>query len=142
MRRRRWMTAGLALVGGGAAAALIPILPAVGQSSPPSSPIILANTGQIVAKGAAAVVGVQVACAAGDQAQVQVTLTEKSGSGLANGTAYQTVACNGQIEQLSMTVVAFGSKPFGVGTAYGQSSLFDFFNGTSGSDNHNVTLKK
>lgn len=138
---------GLALAGGGAIAGGLAGLPAVGQQSPPSSTIIMAPTGTIVDRGIAADVPVSFVCLAGDQGQVSVTLTERAGNGIAQGSGYQSVFCTGAIQTVTVRVMAgtlFGGsgKPFVNGTAYGQSSLYDSFFGQTGTDNHNVRLSK
>ncbi len=142
-----WTKVGLALAGGGAMAGGLAGLPAVGQQSPPSSTIIMAPTGTIFDRGVAADVPVSFVCGAGDQGQVSVSLNERSGNGIAQGSAYLMVACTGAIQTVTVRVFAGGpyggaSKPFVNGTAYGQSSLYDYFIGLTGTDNHNVRLSK
>jgi hypothetical protein len=127
------------LASGGAIAATAFGLPAVGQSSPPSSPIILGNTGKIIDKGAAAVVTVRVVCFAGDPAGAQVALNERSGNGIAQGVNSEDFNCTGAIQTLHITVPA-ASKPFKRGTAFGQSVLVDFATFQTSFANRNVKL--
>jgi hypothetical protein len=141
MFRRKWLTAGLALALGGGVAVAVPGLTAVGQSSPPSSPVILQTTATVVNKGAAALPTVLVACQPGDFAFLSVTLSEKSGSGIAAGTSPPTqVACNGEIETFVIPVTPT-TKPFVKGTALGQATLTDCpFQCVTSTDTENVRL--
>ena len=85
MSHRRWLTAGLALVAGGGIATATGVLPAVGQSSPPSTAIILRYQARIIDRGAVALPTTLVVCPANTPAFVQVNLTEHSGNGIASG---------------------------------------------------------
>jgi hypothetical protein len=140
MFRRRWLTAALALLVGGGLAAAIPSLAAVGQTSPPGSPDILLGA-QLLSKGAAALVSFQYACQPGDFPSTQVTLTQKSGNGIASGTTFTTPAltCDGLTHTAQVDVVA-GSKPFGNGDAYGQLYFYSIFGLFY--DARNLTLTK
>jgi hypothetical protein len=141
MFRRKWLTAGLALLVGGGIAAAMPGLAAVGQSSPPSSPVVLQNTAQIVNRGAAALASVLVVCQPGDSTSLTVSLSEKSGNGIAEGSAFQSqLACTGEIETLIVPITPT-NKPFVKGTALGQASFTDCtYQCVSGSDARSVTL--
>jgi hypothetical protein len=130
MRRKRWLTAGLALALGGGTAALIPVLPAVGQSSPPSSPIVLAHTATLADKGAVVNTTTMVACGAGDFGQLAVSLSEKAGgNNVAAGAGIQLFNCTGQIQRVKVPVAAGGllgaGKVFTTGTAFEQATLLD-----------------
>jgi hypothetical protein len=144
MIRNRWVLGAVALVTGGGIATAVGVLPALGQSSPPSSPVILGSTAQIVAKGAGANPFAYVACDPSSFASLTITLTEKSGNGIASGTGNTQVTCNGQIETITVPVAATG-KPFGKGTALGQASLFacgpNSCGTTNGSGNVQMTTK-
>src|SRR5579859_7083990 len=93
-----WMKAGLAVAGAGAIAASTFGLPAVGQVSPSSSTIIMGNTAQLFDKGVGANVPVQAVCTAGDQGSVSVTLNERVGKSIAQGSGYVNFNCTGGIE--------------------------------------------
>ena len=143
MTRNRWLTAALAIGAALGIAGTVGVLPAVGQSSPPSSPIILGGTAHIIARGAAVKPYAYVVCQPGDFAQVEISITEKSGNGIASGTGYvDSFNCTGQIEKLTVAVTAFG-KPFVKGTAFGQATLLDCgqFNCGQATVSHKVTLK-
>ncbi len=123
MIRNRWVAGAVALAAGGGIAAAVGVLPALGQSSPPSSPVILGSTAQIVAKGAGAYPFAYVACQPGSFASLYITLTEKSGKGIASGSGSTQVNCNGEIETITIPVAATG-KPFVKGTAFGQATFY------------------
>ena len=142
MIRKRWSKAGLALVLGGGLAGAIPGLAAVGQSSPPSSPVILRSTARILDRGAVAKPSAYVVCQAGDVAQLSITLTEAVRRSLASGSGFvNSFVCTGQIETITVPVVAsLPGKPFVKGRAFGQAVVYDFFNGAQGSSSRTVTL--
>ena len=147
-----WTKAGLAVAGGGAIAASMFGLPAVGQQSPPGGPLILGTTGQLFNRGVGAHVPVKAVCTAGDQGSVFVSLNERSGKSIAQGSGYQNFNCTGGIQSIVVDVLAgsnqYGgsssSAPFVKGTAYGQASLNDcapqFYCNQTGTDDENVQL--
>ncbi len=123
MIRNRWVVGAMALVVGGGIATAVGVLPALGQSSPPSSPVILGPTAQIVAKGAGAYPFAYVACTPGSYASLTISLSEKSGKGIASGSGSTDVTCNGEIETITVPVSATG-KPFVKGSAFGEATFF------------------
>jgi hypothetical protein len=145
MFRQRWSKAALALLIGGGLAAAIPGLAAVGQSSPPGSPNILLSPDQIVSKGAAALVRVQVVCQPGDVFNsLTVSVNQRSGKSISSGNALLgPVPCTGQPETLTLPVTA-EPKPFVNGSAFGQLSFFDCGSFQCGTftDARSITLKK
>ena len=125
MIRNKWLTAALALGAALGIAGTVGVLPAVGAKSPPSSPIVLGPTAHIIVRGAAAKPFVYVVCQPGDFVEVVVSLTERSGNGIAAGTGFaDSFNCTGQIEKITVPVTATG-KPFVKGTAFGQATLED-----------------
>jgi hypothetical protein len=131
MRRKKWLVSCLALVGSGGLAFAIPALPAVGQSSPPSTPIILFKTAPIKDRGAVANVTAYVACNYGEQDQLSVSLTERSGKKITGGYGYSELFnCTGQIETIKTQVtINLGDNPFVPGPAFAQASLFGCYFG-------------
>jgi len=150
MKQRRWILAGLALAAGAAGATLAGQV-AVGQTSPSSTPIILSHSGTLFDRGVGVKVTVMVACAPGDQGFVNVTLTERSGRRIAQGSGSNSFNCTGQIETMTVRVIAGSSGPFPgswapfvKGTAYGQAGLQDcspYYVCDSGDTAHNVAIK-
>jgi hypothetical protein len=137
------LTAGLALLVGGGLAAAIPGLAAVGQSSPPGSLDILLSPAQIVSKGAAALVSVEVVCQPTDFSDgLSVSLTQKSGNGITAGASpFEGVPCTGLPETFTVPITP-APRPFMRGTAFGQLSFLDC--GNSGcltfTDARSITL--
>jgi len=153
MRIRAFGRAGLALVAGGAVAVTMAGLPAVGQESPPSTTIIMAKMATLFDRGVGATIKIRATCNSGDQGQVGVTLSERSGRKITQGSGYQTFNCTGGIETVTVTVVVGNGGPYGgsaapfvVGTAYGQSYMEDcspnYFCNQTGESNHNVKLER
>lgn len=118
--------AGLAIVGGAAAAVLVgPAGPALGFFSPPLLlQIHVDSPATLVAKGAAVAVSVQIQCAgATSDAFIDLSLTERvEGGGLARGFAFAEVKCTDQT--VHFTVIAQGIKAFKAGSALADASVF------------------
>jgi hypothetical protein len=143
MTRKKWLISALALGAACGLAGTVGMLPAVGQSSPPSSPVILGGTARIIDRGAVAKPFAYVVCQPGDFASLTISLSERSGGGIASGTGFgDPINCTGQIQTITVPVPASG-KPFVKGTAFGQATLFDCgFNFCGQATNsHNVKLK-
>ena len=147
------MIAGLALAAGVGGGATLAGQVAVGQTSPSSTPIVLSHSGSLFDRGVGVKVKVTVACGAGDQGSVIVSLNERSGRSIASGTGYNNFNCTGQIETMTVAVLAgsggpfpSSSAPFVKGTAFGQASLQDCnpnnFQCTFGDTSHNVKVTK
>jgi len=78
---------------------------------------------RLVSRGAAVDVTLEVTCNA-DFADVFVTVTQRSGSGVAQGFGSESVGCTGSGEQIVIRVQAFGAKAFKQGTAVASADLF------------------
>jgi uncharacterized protein (DUF58 family) len=79
----------------------------------------------LVARGAAVDVPLEVTCnARPGTAFVQVTVTQRSGSGVARGTASENVGCTGSGQQITVRVQATGAKTFKQGTAVVTAEVF------------------
>jgi hypothetical protein len=129
----------VAATAGGLALAL-PQLPAVGQSSSPVAAIRLASSARIADRGAVAFPTATVVCPEGDVGQVSIELTETSGHAIAQGYGYDLVNCTGQFQDVQVALTP-SLKPFVVGNAYGQSSIFVCDLSGCGSNNSNRTVK-
>ena len=123
-------------------AGIVGVLPAVGQSSPPSSPIVLGTSAKIVARGAAARPFAYVVCQPGDYANLRVTLSETSGKGIASGKGQVSVSCSGQIQTITVPVTAHG-KPFVKGPGFLRATFSDcgYFRCGDTTVSHTVKLK-
>jgi hypothetical protein len=79
---------------------------------------------QLVARGAAVDVTLEVTCSGTRTAEVYVTVTQKSGSGVAQGFGYTTVGCTGSGQLVTVRVLASGGKTFKQGTAVVSAEIF------------------
>ncbi|MDQ1738866.1 MAG: hypothetical protein QOE53_518, partial [Pseudonocardiales bacterium] len=119
MNRNRAKAAAIggALAGGVTLALLSPSSPALAFDS---GGLYLALTVQspatLVARGAAVDVAVDVTCNA-QYAGLDVQLTERVGSRIANGYGSVQVVCTGSPQRLLVRVMASGDKAFSKGTA-------------------------
>jgi hypothetical protein len=101
----------------------------------------------LVARGAAVNVPLEVTCnAAPGTASVRVTVTQRSGSGIADGTAFENVACGGSGQHIVVRVQATGAKAFRQGTAVASAELSgctaNFSTCGSESDSESITVEK
>lgn len=101
----------------------------------------------LVARGAAVNVPLEVTCnAAPGTASVRVTVTQRSGSGVAQGTAFDNVGCTGSGQQVVVRVQATGAKVFKQGTAVAGAEVFgctaNFSTCGSETDSEVVTIQK
>jgi hypothetical protein len=98
----------------------------------------------LVARGAAVDVPLEVTCNSPFGADVFVTVTQKSGSGVAQGFGSDTVGCTGSGQQVTVRVRASGGKTFKQGTAVASAEIFGCNNVTCGSetDSEVIDIKK
>jgi hypothetical protein len=79
----------------------------------------------LVARGAAVDVPLEVTCNASPDASVSVTVTQRAGSGVAQGTGFTSVGCTGSGQQIRVRVQATnGGKTFKQGTAVASAEIF------------------
>jgi hypothetical protein len=124
MFRKKSVIGVLALFIGGGLAAALPALPAVGQFSPPSQPIILRSSAPILDRGAAARPSALVACPTGAFADVTISLSQRSGKRIASGIGFQGFTCTGEIQTVRVLVTAIApSAPFVKGSARAVATL-------------------
>jgi hypothetical protein len=88
----------------------------------------------LVSRGAAVDVTLEVTCNSPFGADVFVTVTQRSGSGVAQGFGSESVGCTGSGEQVVIRVQAFGAKAFKQGTAVASAEIFGCNNVTCGSE--------
>jgi hypothetical protein len=119
----RWFRVIAAIGLGGGLALAAPALPAVGEHSPPSVlHIEVGDEGTIVAKGAGVFVPVEVTCPAGDQAFVNVELTQARGRRVTNGFAREEVTCTGDPQVVEVLLTPFDGA-FKKGGALARASV-------------------
>jgi hypothetical protein len=88
----------------------------------------------LVSRGAAVDVTLEVTCNSPFGADVFVTVTQRSGSGVAQGFGSETVGCTGSGEQIVIRAQSFGAKAFKQGTAVVSAEIFGCNNVTCGSE--------
>jgi uncharacterized protein (DUF58 family) len=98
----------------------------------------------LVSRGAAVDVTLEVTCNATGNAFVQVAVTQRSGSGVAQGFGFEEVGCTGSGEQVVVRVQASGAKVFKQSTAVATAEIFGCNNVTCGSetDSEVIDIKK
>jgi hypothetical protein len=129
MHRSGWGRTLIAIILGSALAAAIPVLPAVGQDSPPH-PVVDIGTGRLVARGAAVDVPVTYTCGPGDLefGFLEVQLTQRTQQGrLAQGFGFtRDIVCDGTPHTVIVRVTAesfFGGVAFKSGVALATATL-------------------
>jgi hypothetical protein len=129
MHRSGWGRTLIAIILGSALAAAIPVLPAVGQDSPPH-PVVDIGTGRLVARGAAVDVPVTYTCGPGDLEFrfLEVQLTQRTQQGrLAQGFGFtRDIVCDGTPHTVIVRVTAesfFGGVAFKSGVALATATL-------------------
>jgi hypothetical protein len=129
MHRSAWGRTFIAIILGSALAAAIPVLPAVGQDSPPH-PVVDIGTGRLVAKGAAVDVPVTYTCGPGDLVfgYLYVDLSQRTQQGrLAQGFGFtDDIVCDGTPHTVIVRVTPdpfFGGVAFKSGVALATVTL-------------------
>ena len=129
MHRSGWGRTLIAIIIGGALAATVSVLPAVGQDSPPH-PVVDIGTGRLVARGAAVDVPVTYTCGPGDLVFgfLEVQLTQRTQQGrLAQGFGFTNdIVCDGTAHTVIVRVTAesfFGGVAFKSGVALATATL-------------------
>jgi hypothetical protein len=79
-------------------------------------------------------VPLEVTCNATGTAEVQVTVTQHSGSGATQGFGSTQVGCTGAGQRVSLVVQVFGAKAFKKGTAVAAAEIFGCNRVTCGSE--------
>jgi hypothetical protein len=98
----------------------------------------------LVARGAAVDVPLEVTCNASPSADVFVTVTQKAGSGVAQGFGSTSVGCTGSGQRITVRVRASGAKTFKQGTAVGDAEIFGCRPNVCGSetDSEVITIQR
>jgi len=95
----------------------------------------------LVSRGAAVDVTLEVTCNSPFGADVFVTVTQRSGSGVAQGFGSETVGCTGSGEQVVIRAHNFGAKAFKQGTAVVTAEIFACNNVTCGSETDSEVIE-
>jgi hypothetical protein len=101
----------------------------------------------LVSRGAAVDVPLEVTCnARPGTASLSVVVTQKAGSGVAQGFGSTSVGCTGSGQQITVRVQASGGKTFKQGTAVANAEIFgcnaDFSTCGSETDSEVIDIKK
>jgi hypothetical protein len=100
---------------------------------------------QLVSRGAAVDVPLEVTCnARPGTTDLFVSVSQKAGSGVAQGFGSTSVGCTGSGQQITVRVQASGGKTFKQGTAVASAEIFGCNNVTCGSetDSEVIDIKK
>jgi hypothetical protein len=124
----------VAILAGASFALFAPAGPAVAFSSGGLFLDVQVQSATLVSRGAAVDVTLEVTCNATGTAFVDVSVTQKSGSGVAQGFGSTQVGCTGSGEQIVVRVRASGAKAFKQGTAVVSAEIFGCNNVTCGSE--------
>jgi hypothetical protein len=131
----------VAILAGASFALFAPSGPAVAFSSGGLFLDVQVESATLVSRGAAVDVTLEVTCNATGSAFVDVSVTQKSGSGVAQGSGSTQVGCTGSGEQIVVRVRAFGAKAFKQGTAVVSAEIFGCNNVTCGSETDSEVIQ-
>jgi hypothetical protein len=141
-KRTRIATAVVALLLGGLLALFTTSGPAVAFfSGGLFLDVQVESPARLLARGAAVEVPLEVTCNAIGTVDVQVTVTQRSGSGATQGFGFEQVGCTGAGEQVTVTVQVFGAKAFKKGTASAVAEVFGCNNVTCGSETDSEVIE-
>jgi hypothetical protein len=142
MKRRRWLRLGaiLALTSVAVVAVVIgPVSTAVGFFSRGLSlDVRVQSPATLVSRGAAISVPLEIVCTS-SQAEVDVHVTQRAGSAIAEGFAFKEVTCEGDLQHVDVTVFASGNA-FKKGTAVAEAQIFGCFPRFCGSESDTAEI--
>jgi hypothetical protein len=95
----------------------------------------------LVARGAAVDVPLEITCNATGSVDVFVSVSQKAGSGVAQGFGSTSVGCTGSGQQITVRVTASGGKTFKQGTAVASAEIFGCNNVTCGSETDSEVIQ-
>ena len=135
LRAKLATAATVAILAGASFALFAPSGPAVAFSSGGLFlDVQVESPARLVSRGAAVDVTLEVTCNAPFGADVFVNVTQRSGSGTAQGFAFESVGCTGSGEQVVVRAQASGGRAFKQGTAVASAEIFGCNNVTCGSE--------
>jgi hypothetical protein len=141
LRAKLAVAALVAILAGASFALFAPAGPAVAFSSGGLFLDVQVQSATLVSRGAAVDVTLEVTCNATGSAFVDVSVTQKSGSGVAQGFGSTSVGCTGSGEQIVVRVRASGAKTFKQGTAVVSADIFGCNNVTCGSETDSEVIQ-
>jgi hypothetical protein len=127
------------LLSAGSFALFAPSGPAVAFSSGGLFLDVQVESATLVSRGAAVDVTLEVTCNSG-VADVFVTVSQRSGSGIARGSEFETVGCTGSGEQVVIRVPASAGRAFKQGTAVVSAEIFGCGTRICGSETDSETV--
>jgi hypothetical protein len=130
----------VAILAGASFVLFAPSGPAVAFSSGGLFLDVQVQSATLVSRGAAVDVTLEVTCNATGPAFVDVSVTQKSGSGVAQGFGSTNVGCTGSGEQIVVRVRASSGKTFKQGTAVVSAEIFGCNDVTCGSETDSEVL--
>jgi hypothetical protein len=139
--RARLAVAVVAILAGSVLALFATSGPAVGFSSAGLFLDVQVESATLVSRGAAVDVTLEVTCNSPFGADVFVTVTQRSGSGVAQGFGSETVGCTGSGEQVVIRAQNFGAKAFKQGTAVVSAEIFGCNNVICGSETDSEVIE-
>jgi hypothetical protein len=142
LRAKLAVTALAAILAGASFALFAPSGPAVAFSSGGLFlDVQVESPARLVSRGAAVDVTLEVTCNSPFGADVFVNVTQKAGSGVAQGFGFESVGCTGSGEQVVIRVQASGGKTFKQGTAVASAEIFGCNNVTCGSETDSEVIE-
>ena len=142
LRAKLAVSALVAILAGASFALFAPSGPAVAFSSGGLFlDVQVESPAHLVSRGAAVDVPLEVTCNSPFGADVFVTVTQKSGSGVAQGFGSTSVGCTGSGQQITVRVTASGGKTFKQGTAVASAEVFGCNNVTCGSETDSEVIQ-
>jgi hypothetical protein len=102
------------------------------------------SSAHLVSRGAAVDVPLEVTCSGTSRADVFVSVSQKAGSGVAQGFGSTSVGCTGSGQQITVRVQASGGKTFKQGTAVASAEIFGCGRSVCGNetDSEVIDIKK
>ena len=134
-KRTRVATAVLAILLGGLLTVFATSGPAVGFfSAGLFLDVQVESPARLLARGAAIEVPLEVTCSGTGSVDLFVSVSQRSGSGVAEGFGFESVPCSGSGEQVTVTVQASGGKAFKKGSAVVTAEVFGCNEAVCGSE--------
>jgi hypothetical protein len=142
LRAKLAVAALVAVLAGASFALFAPSGPAVAFSSGGLFlDVQVESPARLVSRGAAVDVTLEVTCNSPFGADLFVNVTQKAGSGVAQGFGFDNVGCTGSGEQVVIRVQASGGKTFKQGTAVASAEVFGCNNVTCGSETDSEVIE-